>query len=54
LIWVLAIPWVLGAVQASLPWYAEPLLAWIGCALLGYVQWFWLVPRAFAVSRQTE
>lgn len=54
LIWVLALPWLLGAVPAIVPWYAEPLLAWTGCTLLGYAQWFWVVPHAFALNRTAE
>jgi hypothetical protein len=57
LIWVLATPWLLsivpaGAGVAAIPWYGEPLLAWFGCAIVGYLQWFWLLPRAFSFGRQ--
>lgn len=58
LIWVLATPWLLSLVPqgagpvASLP-YAEPFLVWLGCAVIGYVQWFWLLPQAFSLGRES-
>jgi hypothetical protein len=29
--------------------YGPPVLTWSGATLLGYVQWFWLLPRVFAL-----
>lgn len=58
LIWVLATPGLLSLVPqgagpvASLS-YSEPFLVWLGCAAIGYVQWFWLLPRAFSLGRQS-
>ncbi|MGH8629367.1 MAG: hypothetical protein ACREU7_01195 [Burkholderiales bacterium] len=55
LIWVWSMPWLAPAVEAlgipleGWPWYAPSLLVWSGCALLGYVQWFWLLPHVFTL-----
>jgi len=31
--------------------YGPPLLTWFGATLIGYVQWFWLLPRVFTLRR---
>ncbi len=58
LIWVFALPRTLAALPLAgidlslLPWYTESVMAWFGCALIGYVQWFWLVP--YVLSMKSE
>ncbi|HZP94677.1 MAG TPA: hypothetical protein VFB20_17605 [Burkholderiales bacterium] len=37
---------------ALLPWYARGILAWLGCALLGHLQWFVLVPHSFSMTHR--
>ena len=55
LLWVWSLPWLAPAVEAAgvslrgWPWYLPTVLAWSGCALLGYVQWFWLLPHVFTM-----
>lgn len=29
--------------------YGPALLTWLGATLIGYVQWFWLLPHVFAL-----
>jgi hypothetical protein len=49
-LWLWALPSIREALPAAgvdlslLPWYWEPVAAWLGVAILGYAQWFWLVP----------
>jgi hypothetical protein len=31
------------------PWYGPVMLTWSGAALLGYLQWFWVLPHVFAL-----
>lgn len=38
-----------GLPPASWRAYGPELLTWLGATLLGYVQWFWLVPHVFAL-----
>lgn len=55
LLWVWSMPWLAPAVEAAgvplagWPWYTPTVLAWSGCAVLGYVQWFWLLPYVFTM-----
>jgi hypothetical protein len=42
------------AIAAGVPaafWqtYGPELLAWLGATLLGYIQWFWLLPHVFTL-----
>ena len=29
--------------------YGSELIAWLGAALIGYIQWFWLLPYVFSL-----
>jgi len=55
LLWVWSMPWLVPAAQAvglpmdGWPWYAPTVMARFGCALLGYAQWFWLLPHVFTL-----
>jgi hypothetical protein len=55
LVWVWVLPSLaplaeaMGMPMQGWPWYAPGLLAWAGCALLGYAQWFWLLPHVFTM-----
>lgn len=55
LVWVWALPmlfsWLdaFGVAVERWPWYSQPLAAWCGAALLGYLQWFWLLPYVFTL-----
>jgi hypothetical protein len=55
LVWVWALPMLtsmleaFGVIVARWPWYSQPLAAWCGAALLGYLQWFWLLPYVFTL-----
>lgn len=52
-VWALAslisLSQTLGATVERWPWYAHPLAAWSGAALLGHLQWFWLLRRVFTL-----
>lgn len=55
LIWVWSLPMLTALLDAfgvavqRWPWYAQPAAAWCGAALLGYIQWFWLLPYVFTL-----
>ena len=55
LVWVWSLPMLtslldgFGVAVARWPWYSQPLAAWCGAALLGYLQWFWLLPYVFTL-----
>jgi hypothetical protein len=55
LVWVWSLPWLTPGIEAagvplsSWPWYTPTVLAWLGCAVLGYVQWFWLMPHVLTL-----
>lgn len=55
LLWVWFLPLLTPAFEAAgvpvngWPWYATTVLAWLGCAVLGYLQWFWLLPHVFTL-----
>lgn len=52
-LWLWALPSIRDALPAAgvdlglLPWYWEHVAAWLGIALIGYIQWFWLLPAVF-------
>ncbi|HWQ37880.1 MAG TPA: hypothetical protein VNM24_04585 [Burkholderiales bacterium] len=52
-IWVLpslmSLSQTLGVTVERWPWYTHPLAAWTGAALLGHLQWFWLLRRVFTL-----
>lgn len=60
LAWVLALPRVLTSLPlaavdlALLPWYTQAVAAWFGCTVLGYIQWFWLLPHVLSMKSADE
>jgi hypothetical protein len=55
LVWVWSLPMLTslldsyGVAVARWPWYAHPAAAWFGAAVLGHMQWFWLLPYVFTL-----
>ena len=55
LAWALVVPRAWSSLPLAeidvtmLPWYAQAVAVWFGCAALGYAQWFWLVPHVLSM-----
>lgn len=52
-LWLWALPSIRDVLPATgvdlslLPWYWEQVAAWFGITVIGYAQWFWLLPAVF-------